>query len=64
MERFIVYIVPENKKIQLTQFHTEAENMFDAIENIKKFSSEKFKVLGVRNYPEVFADKWFNNKFY
>jgi hypothetical protein len=50
MEKWIIWFVPDNTKIQLRQFHTEAETMNDALKNLEKNADFTFKVLGVSDF--------------
>ena len=71
MEKLIVWFIPENKKIQLRQFHTEAENASQAIENLKKNATFTFRIMGVSGYgnlgsasQEKKEKDFVNNSFY
>lgn len=63
MKKIILYISPFNKKVLYTQFHVEAENLQQAILNLEKITSEKFRIIGMTEYPESNGKNFVNNKF-
>jgi len=68
MEKYIVYFDPQDKKVQLNQFHVEADNMSEGISLLHKNAVQKnivgLKVMGVKNYPKNQESKFINLKFY
>lgn len=64
MQKLIIYFDPQNKKIQLNQFHVEAEKISDGIDKLKENGGKTFKVLGVKNYPSNKENNFINLKFY
>ncbi len=68
MEKLIIYFDPQNKKIQLNQFHVEAENISDGISILHKNAVQNnisgLKVMGCKNYPQNQESSFINLKFY
>lgn len=71
MERWIIWFIPENKTIQLRQFHTEAETMKDAIENLKNEAKFVYRIMGVSSFNSLGSaeqikknEAFKNNSFY
>lgn len=64
MEKLIIYFDPQNKKIQLNQFHVEADKISDGIELLKANGGKGYKILGTRNYPKAQESNFINLKFY
>lgn len=52
-KKWILWVVPENKKLKYTQFWTEAPNMQDAMLNLKNTADFKYRVLGVTDYMNI-----------
>lgn len=65
MEKFIIWITPNNKQVQKNQFWTEAENVAEAIkimeEEAKKHIASTFKVLGVSGFNATQIEENFKN---
>ena len=71
MEKYIIWLVPDNKKLQIRSFHTEAAAMQDAIQNLKNTADFKYKIMGVSGYynltqasKEVQDKAFVNNSFH
>ena len=71
MEKWIIWFLPDNKKIQLRSFTTEAKTMQEALDNFKNNTDFAHKVMGVSGYynlggvsKEVADEKFVNNKHY
>jgi hypothetical protein len=71
MEKYIVWLLPDNKKLQIRSFHTEAKSMKDALDNLKNTATFTYKVMGLSGYYNLggvskeTADKVFvNNSFH
>ena len=61
MKKLIVWFVPKSKKIYSNQFHIEAANIADAIEQCKKFCEYEIKIMGISNFN---GTNFVNNKIY
>lgn len=65
MERYVIWFLPVNKKIQINQFHTAADSIEEALNNLKREADFAYKVMGVGNFREDKEKNQFvNNKFY
>jgi hypothetical protein len=53
MQKYIVYLLPEDKKEQRNQFHTEVETMKDALKKVQETAPFKHRVLGVRAHNGI-----------
>jgi hypothetical protein len=62
-QKLILWLMPENKKSKISQFHTEAESTVQAIKNLENEAKEKFKVLGVSVYKKEAESDFVNNEF-
>ena len=63
MEKYIIWFLPENKKIKLNQFHTEASTIQEALENLKRSAEFTYKVMGAGNWRGK-EEEFINNNFY
>jgi hypothetical protein len=61
MKKLIVWFVPKNKKIYSNQFHIEAVNNTDAIEQCKKHCEFEIKIMGISCFN---GTNFVNNKIY
>lgn len=61
MKKIIVWFVPKSKKIYFNQFHIEADNNTDAIEQCKKQCDFEIKIMGISHY---YGTNFVNNKIY
>ena len=53
-ERYIVWVNPQNKKIQKNQFHTLASSIEEAIDNLhKNKGTVDYKIYGVSIYDNL-----------
>ena len=53
-ERYIVWVNPQNKKIQKNQFHTLASSIEEAIDNLNKNKGTvDYKIYGVSIYDNL-----------
>ena len=71
MEKYIIWLLPDNKKLQIRYFVTEADSMAKALDNLKTTATFTYKIMGVSGYYNLggvsreVADKAFvNNSFY
>lgn len=70
--RYIVWFIPVNKKIKFNQFHTFANSIKEAIENLNELNkNNEYKIMGVSGYDNLClntfinpADSFINNKFF
>ena len=62
MQKWIVYFDPQDKKIQLNQYHIEANDNTSALEKFRNKCN--YKTLGIRQYHERFSKHFINDKFY
>ena len=62
MEKIILALSPNNKKVQVSQFFVEAESTKDGIDILNKEYPGEFRVVGVSAYlanGEEFIDRSF-----
>jgi hypothetical protein len=63
MDKWVIWFLPENKKIQFNQFHTEAATVQEAIQNLKENADFTYKIMGAGNWRGK-QEEYINNKFY
>jgi hypothetical protein len=69
--RYIIWLNPQNKKIQTNQFHTLANSMEDAINNLNlNKGNVNYKILGISVYDNLCLnnlvtpeESFINNRF-
>lgn len=62
MQKYIVYFDPMDKKVQLNQFHVEADGAKSALNELSKKCN--YKPLGIKLYPKQEELNFINLKFY
>ncbi len=64
MKKFIIYFDPQDKSVQLNQFHVEAKNNAEALQLLKDNGGKTYKPLGIKLYPEKHAETFRNLTFF
>lgn len=66
MEKLIIWIMPEDKKIQYNQFHVECSSTKEGLALLSDNADFKYKVMGVTTHGKVGVknQEFINLKFY
>ena len=62
MEKIILALSPNNKKVQVSQFFVEAESTKDGIDILNKEYPGQFRVVGVSIYIAI-GDEFIDRSF-